>query len=85
MLIDYSCHPVITVNYLLFDLEQIVIYNVGLLASEYYVVLGERDWNGFIRHTLYSLVLILSIAFVSTSFKIVLTEKLCECIVFGNF
>ena len=50
----------------IFFAEQVIIYNVGLLASQFYVVLGEKDFEGFIRHTLYSLVLIVAIAFVSS-------------------
>lgn len=45
--------------------EQFVIYYVGLLPSEFYRVFGEKDWDGFKRHTVYSIILIVSIAFVS--------------------
>src|SRR6218665_2083066 len=45
--------------------EQFVIYYVGLLPSEFYEVFGEEDWDAFKRHTVYSTILIVSIAFVS--------------------
>ena len=38
---------------------------MGLVASKYYEVLGEKDLAGFLRHTVYALMLVIAIAFVS--------------------
>ena len=45
--------------------EQVVIYHVGLVPSQYYRVLGDKDTAGFKSHTFYALSLIVAIAFVS--------------------
>lgn len=39
-------------------LEQLVIYQVGLIPSQYYGVLGNKDWNGFKTLTFLAVVLI---------------------------
>ena len=49
--------------------EQVIIYNVGLIASQYFKVLGEKDFEAFKITTLKSAGFIVSIAFVSIVFK----------------
>ena len=44
--------------------EQVLIYNVGLVASKYYKYLGDKDLTGFLQHTAFSLALITAIALV---------------------
>ncbi|XP_018021421.1 lysosomal cobalamin transporter ABCD4 isoform X1 [Hyalella azteca] len=43
-------------------LEQYIVYHVGLISSRYYLVLGKKDWQGFVYTTLYSLLLVTTIA-----------------------
>ena len=45
-------------------LEQVLIYHVGLIASQYFKVLGEKDFEAFKMTTLKALGLIVGIAFV---------------------
>ena len=52
-------------------LEQVVIYQVGMLPSKFYLVLGERDMDGFRETILYALILIVSIAFILATEKYV--------------
>ena len=44
--------------------EQVLIYNVGLLPSKYYKVLGDKDLHGFLQLLVFSLGLIIAIALV---------------------
>ena len=46
--------------------EQYLIYNIGMIPSKYYKVLGLKDNEGFWKQTGISAVLIVSEAFVST-------------------
>ena len=46
--------------------EQFIIYQVGLVPSKYYKVLGDKNLNAFKKTTIYSLLLVCAIAFVST-------------------
>ena len=46
--------------------EQVLIYNVGLLPSKYYKVLGDKDLHGFLQLLVFSLGLIIAIALVCT-------------------
>jgi len=45
--------------------DEYLAYQVGLIASGFYVVLGEKDMAGFQSQTLQSLGLILAVTFVS--------------------
>ena len=45
--------------------EQFLIYNIGLVPSKFYKVLGSKDSPGFWRETGLAVVLIVSEAFVS--------------------
>ncbi|ELT99191.1 hypothetical protein CAPTEDRAFT_108590, partial [Capitella teleta] len=54
-------------------LEQVVIYFVGLVPSKYYSVLGDKDKTAFRNHTLYALLLIVSIAFIVATEKYVMS------------
>ena len=45
--------------------EQVVIYHIGLIASQYFKILGDKDRHGFTKHTVVSVILIVSEAFVS--------------------
>lgn len=56
------------INHVIFSSEEIVAYAVGLIASGYYLVLGEKDFKGFIRQTLTSIGIILVMVLVK-SFK----------------
>ncbi|XP_070179767.1 lysosomal cobalamin transporter ABCD4-like isoform X2 [Littorina saxatilis] len=47
-------------------LEQVVIYNIGLIASKYFKVLGTKDRQGFTTHTIISVVLIIAEAFLKS-------------------
>ncbi|XP_064485308.1 lysosomal cobalamin transporter ABCD4-like [Ornithodoros turicata] len=46
---------------------QVIVYQVGLMTSRYYVVLGNHDWYGFLYHTGLCSVLILLIASVKST------------------
>jgi len=46
-------------------LEQFIVYQVGLLPSKYFVVLGNKNLAGFKELTITAVLIILSIAFVS--------------------
>ena len=48
-------------DYILFS-EQYVVYNVGLISSQYYLVLGNKDYDGFVSVTIYSIVLVTAIS-----------------------
>ena len=81
-LLNY-CHLICTSvwNWICFiffyNSEQFIIYQVGLIPSKYYKVLGEKDLSGFKRETLIAMLLVISIAFVSHHFAEVLTFLLC--------
>ena len=45
--------------------EQYLIYNIGLIPSKYYKVLGSKDNAGFWKETVMAVILIVSEAFVS--------------------
>ena len=45
--------------------EQVVIYHIGLIASQYFKVLGMKDRHGFTTHTITSVALIMAEAIVS--------------------
>ena len=45
--------------------EQYLIYNIGLVPSKFYKVLGSKDSPGFWRETVLAVILIVSEAFVS--------------------
>ena len=47
--------------------EQYLIYNIGLVPSKFYKVLGSKDSPGFWRETVLAVILIVSEAFVSNS------------------
>jgi len=49
-------------------LEQFIVYQVGLIPSKYFVVLGNKDSSGFQELTIVAGLIILSIAFVSIVF-----------------
>ncbi|XP_023238099.1 ATP-binding cassette sub-family D member 4-like, partial [Centruroides sculpturatus] len=44
--------------------EQYVVYNVGIITSEYYKVLGEKDLNGFWTHSVKSLAIIICVSLI---------------------
>lgn len=50
-------------------LYEVIVFQVGLVTSQYYVVLGERDWWGFVRHTVFCLALIVSVSIVKSAKK----------------
>lgn len=45
--------------------EQFIVYQVGLIPSKYYGVLGNKDSSGFRELTIVATLTILSVAFVS--------------------
>ncbi|XP_013772980.1 ATP-binding cassette sub-family D member 4-like [Limulus polyphemus] len=47
--------------------EEFVVYRVGLITSEYYKTLGEKNWAGFWLHTVKAVSLIFAISFVKSS------------------
>jgi len=47
--------------------EQFIVYQVGLIPSKYFSVLGNKDSTGFKQLTVVALLTILAIAFVSLS------------------
>lgn len=51
---SHIVHPFFPV----FLLEQLVIYHVGLIPSQYYGVLGNKDLSGFQKVTVFALMLI---------------------------
>ncbi|KAK7504347.1 hypothetical protein BaRGS_00004651, partial [Batillaria attramentaria] len=52
-------------------LEQVLIYNIGLIASGYFKVLGNKDRDGFTTHTIKSVLLILAEAFIKSTINYV--------------
>ncbi|GAB6024536.1 ATP-binding cassette sub- D member 4 [Chamberlinius hualienensis] len=48
-------------------IEQVLIYNVGLISSKYYIVLGSRDLNGFWSATETSILYIIALVLVMSS------------------
>ncbi|XP_046577585.1 lysosomal cobalamin transporter ABCD4-like [Haliotis rubra] len=48
-------------------LEQVIIYNIGLIPSKYYVVLGDKDMDGFRSKTMTAVLLILAEAFMKST------------------
>ena len=52
-------------------LEQVVIYNVGLIPSRYYKVLGDKDAKGFQSVTLFSLLIVVSVAFIKSTVQFI--------------
>ncbi|XP_067681739.1 lysosomal cobalamin transporter ABCD4-like isoform X2 [Haliotis asinina] len=48
-------------------LEQVIIYNIGLIPSKYYVVLGDKDVDGFRSNTVTAVLLILAEAFMKST------------------
>lgn len=48
-------------------LEEYVGYYVGLISSDYYQVLGDKDFDAFVQVTLKSLGMIVLIAFIKTT------------------
>jgi len=46
-------------------LEQFIVYQVGLIPSKYFAVLGSKNLSGFKELTVVAVLIILSIAFVS--------------------
>lgn len=47
-------------------LEEVVSYAVGLIASGYYLVLGERNFQGFVWKTVESVGIILAMVVVKS-------------------
>ncbi len=47
--------------------EQVVGYFVGLISGEFYLVLENKDSQGFVDHLIYSLVLIMSMSYLVTT------------------
>jgi len=46
--------------------EQFIVYQVGLIPSKYFVVLGNKNLDGFKELSIFSVLIILFIAFVSS-------------------
>ncbi|CAN8001085.1 unnamed protein product [Ixodes hexagonus] len=46
---------------------EVIVYQVGLATSQYYVVLAKKDWWGFVSHTAFCLGLIVAVALVKSS------------------
>lgn len=46
---------------------EVIVYQVGLTTSQYYVVLAKKDWWGFVSHTAFCLGLIVAVALVKSS------------------
>ncbi|KAK8766802.1 hypothetical protein V5799_006416 [Amblyomma americanum] len=46
---------------------EVIVYQVGLTTSQYYVVLGKKDWWGFINQTAFCLGLIALVACIKSS------------------
>lgn len=47
-------------------IEQLLVFNVGIIASGYYKILPEKDKKGFINHTIKSLAFVCAIAFIKS-------------------
>ena len=60
-------------------LEQFIVYQVGLIPSRYFAVLGKKNLTGFKELTVIAVLIILSIAFVSIvlSFAYLLNHEFC--------
>ena len=46
-------------------LEQFMAYQVGLIPSKYYLVLGNKDQDGFTKLTIRAVLIVSAMAFVS--------------------
>lgn len=46
---------------------EVIVYQVGLTTSQYYVVLAKKDWWGFVGHTAFCLGLIVAVALVKST------------------
>ncbi|XP_064600935.1 lysosomal cobalamin transporter ABCD4-like [Liolophura sinensis] len=66
-----SCFHVVTLLFAflltLSLLEQYVVFNIGLVPSKFYKVLGDKDRSGFISHSVTALLLILAEAFIKST------------------
>jgi len=51
-------------------LEQFIVYQVGLIPSKYFAVLGSKNLSGFKELTVVAVLIILSIAFVSIVYQV---------------
>jgi len=45
--------------------EQFMVYQVGLIPSQYYLVLGNKDEAGFMQLTIKAVLIVSAMAFVS--------------------
>lgn len=52
-------------------LEQYVIFQVGMIPSKYFGILGEKNLSGFKSHTLIAVLIIVAMAFIRASKKYV--------------
>ncbi|XP_052767295.1 lysosomal cobalamin transporter ABCD4-like [Mya arenaria] len=70
---SWRCRPSLLVVLLLCLglLEQVIIYNIGLVPSKYYKVLGEKDHAGFWTQTATAVAFIVAQAFVKSTTKYV--------------
>lgn len=44
--------------------EQYIVYNIGIITSEYYKILGEKNLNGFWAHSIRSVAIIICISLI---------------------
>lgn len=58
----HSCDEMLSI----FELpEQYVIFQVGMIPSKYFGILGEKNLSEFKSHTLIAVLIIIAMAFVS--------------------
>lgn len=53
--------------HLFYHIEEFIIYGVGLIPSQFYQVLGDKNWPGFVTKTLESVGIIVAIAVVKST------------------
>jgi len=66
--------------------EQVIIYNVGLIPSQFYKCLGDKDKDAFQALILHALGLVVAVAFVSINKCIMISCCLftTQCIIYSH-
>ena len=55
--------------------EEYVVYQVGLIPSKFYKVLGDKDWHAFLAASLQAFGIIVSISLVSFLWYLTIVPK----------
>lgn len=93
---NYSTLFLFIFLFLLALLEQFLAFNVGMITSSFYKILGDKDLSKFWMQTIKSLMYVLAIAFVMSakdytsstlylSWREILTKKLHKLYFFSDF